>query len=202
MSFNFSLSSHEDNDDDDDDADDHDNDDDGIVVEEVVVPAQFPDLKSIWDDDKIEKLVDSCGTKQWKCHWCSTVFSQWNTCKALEHVTKKEKGGDIRACTGNIDWEYKQRYIALTKKKENEKKEKELLLRLLPIELMITIQLLVLLLINKGRKKRELMRMIRSSLHMELPPTSKICFRNLLITIVIKSPLFQQRGQECSYSFQ
>jgi len=201
MSFNFSFSSHEDNDDDDDDADDHDNDNDGIVVEEVVVPAQLPDLKSIWDDDKIEKLVDSCGTKQWKCHWCSTVFSQWNTCKALEHVTKKEKGGDIRACTGNIDWEYKQHYIALTKKKKM-KKRKGITTQASSDRIDDHNTAAGAALDQQRKKKRELMRMIRSSLHMELPPTSKICFRNLLITIVIESPLFQQRDLERSYSFQ
>ena len=44
--------------------------------------AVLTSIKSIWDDDHIEKLEDN----KWKCIWCDFTFQGVNATKALAHV--------------------------------------------------------------------------------------------------------------------
>ena len=44
--------------------------------------AVITSIKSIREDDQIEKLEDN----QWKCLWCDVTFQRINATKALAHV--------------------------------------------------------------------------------------------------------------------
>ena len=60
--------------------------------------AVLTSIKSIWDDDQIEKLEDN----QWKCLWCDVTFQGINATKALSHVIVT-KCMHIKLCTDSID---------------------------------------------------------------------------------------------------
>ena len=60
--------------------------------------AVLTSIKSIWDDDQIEKLEDN----QWKCLWCDVTFQGFNATKALAHVIGT-KCMHIKRCTASID---------------------------------------------------------------------------------------------------
>ena len=55
-------------------------------------------IKSIWDDDHIEKLEDN----QWNCLWCDFTFQGINATKALTRVIGT-KCIHIKRCTASID---------------------------------------------------------------------------------------------------
>ena len=48
-------------------------------------------LTSIYDDDMIEKILDTDGKRKWKCKWCNGEFSSWNAMKCIQHVNKISK---------------------------------------------------------------------------------------------------------------
>ena len=62
-------------------------------------------MKSIWEDDQIEKLEDN----QWKCLWCDITFQGINVTKALAHVIGT-KSMHIKRCTDSIDQAHIPRY--------------------------------------------------------------------------------------------
>jgi hypothetical protein len=113
-----------------DEEDDEDDEDDAAVVAEVVnsddeeAPvesvASLPSLNSIWDSDKIEKLLDKKGGMTWKCGHCVSIFAGHNATKCLYHVCC-EKGENIRPCSGTIPTEYRRMYNELMKKKKEKK---------------------------------------------------------------------------------
>ena len=92
-------------------------DDEGPPIESV---ASLPSLNSIWDSDKIEKLLDKKGGLTWKCWHCVSIFAGHNATKCLYHVCK-EKGENIRPCSGTIPTEYHHMYNELMKKKKQKK---------------------------------------------------------------------------------
>ena len=65
-------------------------------------------IKSIWDDDHIEKLEDN----QWKCLWCDLKFQWINATKALAHFIGT-KCMHIKRCTASIDQGHISRYKEL-----------------------------------------------------------------------------------------
>ena len=70
--------------------------------------AILTSIKSIWDDDHIEKLKDN----QWKCLWCGFTFHGINATKALAHVIGT-KCMHIKRCTASIDQAHISRYKEL-----------------------------------------------------------------------------------------
>ena len=70
--------------------------------------AVLTSIKSIWDDDQIEKLKDN----QWKCLWCDVTFQGINTTKYLAHVIGI-KCMHIKRCTASIDQAHISRYKEL-----------------------------------------------------------------------------------------
>ena len=60
--------------------------------------AVLTSIKSIWDDNHIEKLKEN----QWKCLWCDFTFQGNNATKALAHVIGT-KCMHIKRCTASID---------------------------------------------------------------------------------------------------
>ena len=67
-------------------------------------------IKSIWEDNQIEKLEDN----QWNCLWCDVTFQGINTTKALAHVIGT-KSMHIKRCTASIDQAHISRYKELQK---------------------------------------------------------------------------------------
>ena len=67
--------------------------------------AVLTSIKSIWDDDDIEKLEDN----QWKCLWCDFTFQVINATKALAHIIGT-KCMYIKKCTASIDQAHISRY--------------------------------------------------------------------------------------------
>ena len=65
-------------------------------------------IKSIWDDEHIEKLEDN----KWKCLWCDFTFQGLNATKALAHVIGI-KSMHIKRCTASIDKAHLSRYKEL-----------------------------------------------------------------------------------------
>jgi len=83
------------------------------------------ELRTIWDDDKIDKYTDAAGKNHWKCLWCGHQFQQHNATKALFHVYKKG-GGSVRPCkSSQIDELHKARYKSLFNKLMDRKKSLE-----------------------------------------------------------------------------
>ena len=70
--------------------------------------AVLTSIKSIWNDDHIEKLEDN----QWKCLWCDVTFQGINATKALAHVIRT-KCMHIKRCTASIDKAHISRYKEL-----------------------------------------------------------------------------------------
>ena len=73
-------------------------------------------IKSIWEDDYIEKLEDN----QWKCLWCEIIFQGINATKALAHVIGT-KSMHIKQCTASIDQACLSRYKELQQIKVSKK---------------------------------------------------------------------------------
>ena len=67
--------------------------------------AVLTSIKSIWDDDHIEKLEDN----KWKCLWCDFTFQGINSTKDLAHVIRT-KWMHIKQCTASIDQAHISRY--------------------------------------------------------------------------------------------
>ena len=78
--------------------------------------ALLTSIKSIWDDDHIEKLEDN----KWKCLWCDFTFQGVNSTKALAHVIGT-KCMHIKRCTASIDQDHISRYKELKKIKAAKK---------------------------------------------------------------------------------
>ena len=78
--------------------------------------AVLTSIKSIWDDDQIEKLEDN----QWKCLWYDVKSQGINATKALAHfiITKCMH---IKRCTASIDQACISRYKELQKIKAAKK---------------------------------------------------------------------------------
>ena len=70
--------------------------------------AVLSSIKSIWEDEHIEKLEDN----QCKCLWCDVTFQVINATKALAHVIGT-KSMHINRCTDSIDQAYLSRYKEL-----------------------------------------------------------------------------------------
>ena len=70
--------------------------------------AVLTSIKSIWDDDHVEKLEDN----QWKCVWCDFTFQGINATKALAHVIGT-KCMHIKGWTDSIDQSHISRYKEL-----------------------------------------------------------------------------------------
>ena len=70
--------------------------------------AVLTSIKSILEDDQIEKLEDN----QWKCLWCDVTFQGINATKALAHVIGT-KCMHIKRCTASIDQAHISRYKEL-----------------------------------------------------------------------------------------
>jgi len=71
--------------------------DDG--VEDPSDTGDLSKISSIWEDNKIQKFIDTNGKKKWKCLWCNNApFGSWNASKTLAHVSKTS-GHDIKPCT-------------------------------------------------------------------------------------------------------
>lgn len=86
--------------------------------------ATLPEIKTIWECDKIER---GAGTKgpYWKCLHCKTeAFSGTNASKALAHVLK-ERGHHVRPCNGFIPPAYARRYEELMSKAKATKETKQ-----------------------------------------------------------------------------
>ena len=73
-------------------------------------------IKSIWDDDHIEKLEDN----QWKCLWCDFTFQRINATKSLAHVIGT-KFMHIKRCTASIYQSHISRYKELQQIKSAKK---------------------------------------------------------------------------------
>lgn len=71
------------------------------------------ELKTIFDDEYVEKFTDEDGKARWKCKWCGTTFAGWNATKALAHVYKGSAKADIKSCRGRIDDKSHQMYASL-----------------------------------------------------------------------------------------
>ena len=78
--------------------------------------AVLTSIKSIWDDEHIEKLEDN----KWKCLWCDFKFQGVNATKALAHVIGT-KCMHIKRCTASIDKAHISRYKELQKIKAAKK---------------------------------------------------------------------------------
>lgn len=82
-------------------------------------------VKSIFDDDMLEKTTDADGKRRWQCLWCNQSFGGWNATKALFHVAR-QKGNNVSVCPSlSIDSEHKKLYQELlarhsTKKANNQ----------------------------------------------------------------------------------
>lgn len=74
--------------------------------------AHMDELKTIFDDENIEKYTSADGKPRWKCNWCKNSFASWNATKALAHVARIAKA-DIKTCTGNIDKNSRALYLRL-----------------------------------------------------------------------------------------
>ena len=70
--------------------------------------AVLTSIKSIWDDDHIEKLEDN----QWKCLWCDFTFQGIKATKDLAYVIGT-KCMHIKRCTASIDQDHISRYKEL-----------------------------------------------------------------------------------------
>ena len=70
--------------------------------------AVLTSIKSIWEDDHIEKLGDN----HWKCLWCDVTFQGINATKALARVIGT-KIMHINRCTASIDQANISRYKEL-----------------------------------------------------------------------------------------
>jgi len=84
-------------------------------------------LKSTWSLNCISKTTkkDPLGNeyKEWTCLHCGTAFKGWNATKVTYHLAK-EKGADIRPCTGVQSKEERELYNVLFKQHANKKKAK------------------------------------------------------------------------------
>mmetsp|Transcript_4135 Transcript_4135/g.9385 ORF Transcript_4135/g.9385 Transcript_4135/m.9385 type:complete len:331 (+) Transcript_4135:30-1022(+) len=69
--------------------------------ESITAIAALPPILSIWDCERIKKIIDDKGSKIWKCGWCKCSFRQHNATKAVAHVAK-QKGAHIAKCTAKI----------------------------------------------------------------------------------------------------
>ena len=78
--------------------------------------AVLTSIKSIWNEDHIEKLKDN----QWKCLWCDFTFQGINATKALAHVIGT-KCMHIKRCTASIDQAHISKYKELQKIKAAKK---------------------------------------------------------------------------------
>ena len=78
--------------------------------------AVLTTIKSIWEDDQIEKLEDN----QWKCLWCDVTFQGINAKKYLSHVIGT-KSMHIKRCTASIDQAHISRYKELQQIKAAQK---------------------------------------------------------------------------------
>ena len=70
--------------------------------------AVLTSIKSIWDEDHIEKLEDN----QWKCLWCDFTFQGINATKVLAHFIGT-KCMHIEWCTASIYQSHISRYKEL-----------------------------------------------------------------------------------------
>ena len=73
-------------------------------------------IKSIWDDDHIEKLEDN----QWKCLCCDFTFQGINATKSLAHVIGT-KYMHIKQCTASTHQAHISRYKDLQQIKASKK---------------------------------------------------------------------------------
>ena len=78
--------------------------------------AVLTSIKSIWDDDHIEKLEDN----KWKFLWRDFTFQGVNATKALAHVIGT-KCMHIKRCTASIDQAHITRYKELQQIKASKK---------------------------------------------------------------------------------
>ena len=86
---------------------------------------ELQDLKSIWEDDMVEKFIDKNSNKSlWRCKWCNKEFSGWNATKAMQHVNRISKV-DIKPCTASISEDHKKRYSDLYNKTLKKRKKNE-----------------------------------------------------------------------------
>ena len=72
--------------------------------------AVLTSIKSIWEDDQIEKLKDN----QWMCLWRDVTFQGI-------HSTKATKSMHIKRCTSSIDQAHISRYKELQQIKSAKK---------------------------------------------------------------------------------
>ena len=74
----------------------------------------LPDLKTIWECDKIIRL-----STHWNCGWCQRSFSQFNENRALHHCSKINFPSPvgIGTCKAQIPSNYLQQYQKMAKKK-------------------------------------------------------------------------------------
>ena len=70
--------------------------------------AVLTSIKSIWDDDQIEKLEDN----HWNCLWCDVTFQGINATKDIAHVIGT-KSMHIKRCTASIYQAHISRYKEL-----------------------------------------------------------------------------------------
>ena len=85
-------------------------------------PPGTKELKTIWDDDKVERITDASGNEYWKCLWCGHKYQRHNATKALLHVLKR-RGGSVAPCkSSRIDDAHKAAYQLLHNKLTDRKK--------------------------------------------------------------------------------
>ena len=87
-----------------------------FLIEDESYIAVLTSIKSIWEDDQIEKLEDN----QWKCLWYDVTFQGINATKALAHVIGT-KSMHIKRYTASIDQSHISRYKELQKIKAAKK---------------------------------------------------------------------------------
>jgi hypothetical protein len=108
----------------------YDSDDDSLVGSNMVVEVEelaLPLIKSIWEDDRVQKMNDPNDNKpRWKCSWCGYLGAGFNATKALFHVNKV-RGNDVKSCKGKIELPYKERYKALLSSLQTKRRSGEIM---------------------------------------------------------------------------
>ena len=105
-----------------DDKDEEDIDDIliGSKEESTISKQESQYVGSIFDDDMVEKYIDTDGKARWRCKWCDNSFVGWNATKAVCHVNKLVKT-DIKPCKVRIDPDYAKRYESMLKETQRKR---------------------------------------------------------------------------------
>jgi hypothetical protein len=108
----------------------YDSDDDPLVESNMVVEVEevaLPLIKSIWEDDRVQKMNDPKDNKpHWNCSWCGYSGAGFNATKAIFHVNKL-RGNDVKSCKGKIEPPYQERYKALLSSLQTKRRSGEIM---------------------------------------------------------------------------